>query len=106
MLSLVISGRRRSVRQECTFFVPYWPITPFLNCCRWWLAGFLKLHQGLFRLDIKNNFFSEGVMRYWIRVLREAVESPPLDMLKTSVVVMLRDMGYWALWGWFAGWMR
>ena len=39
-------------------------------------------------------------------MLREAVESPPLDMLKTSVVVMLRDMGYWALWGWFAGWMR
>ena len=40
----------------------------------------LKLHQG--RLDIRNNFFSAGVVRHWHRLPRKAVESPSLEVFR------------------------
>jgi len=52
----------------------------------------LKLHQGRFRLDIRNNFLTEGVIRLWNRLPREVVVSPYLEVLKKHIDMTLQDM--------------
>ena len=52
----------------------------------------LKLHQGRFRLDIRKNFFPEGVVRSWTRLPRAVGESPSLEGFKNRVDVAHGNM--------------
>ena len=42
----------------------------------------LKLCQGRLRLDIRKNFFTSKVVKYWNKLLREVVQSPYLEVFR------------------------
>ena len=45
-----------------------------------------------FRLDIRNNLFTERLARHWHRLPRAVMESPSLEVFKNRVDVALQDM--------------
>jgi len=51
-----------------------------------------KLKEGRFRLDIRRKFFTEGVVRCWNRLPREAVVAPSLDVLKARLEGALSNL--------------
>lgn len=52
----------------------------------------LKLCQGRFSLDIRRNFFTEMVIRYWTGLPKEVVESLSLEVHKERLDVALSAM--------------
>lgn len=52
----------------------------------------LKLCQGMFQLDIKEDFFTERVVMYSSRLSREVVDSLSLEVFKKHIDAVLRDM--------------
>jgi len=43
----------------------------------------LKLKDGRFRLDVRGKCFTEGMVRCWNRLPREAVGALPLEVLES-----------------------
>ena len=52
----------------------------------------LKLCQGRFRLDIRNNFFSQRAVMQWHSCPRRWWSPPPLEVFQNCVDVALRDV--------------
>jgi len=52
----------------------------------------MKLHQGKFRLDVRNRFFTQRVIGHWNRLSREVVTAPSLSEFKDHLNDILSDM--------------
>lgn len=46
----------------------------------------------MFRLDIRKNFFTEKIIKHWLRLPKDVVESPSLQIFKRLVDVLPKDV--------------
>ena len=54
-----------------------------------------KLGQGMFRLDIRKNFFTQRVVTHWNRLPSEVVDAPFLEAFKARLDVALGSLVWW-----------
>lgn len=50
------------------------------------------MHPGKSRLDVSKIFFTKRVVKLWIRMPREVIESPYLEVFEICVDMTLRDV--------------
>ena len=51
-----------------------------------------KLEEGRFKLNIRKKFFTVGVLRHWIRLPSEVVDTPYLEAFKASLDGVLSNL--------------
>lgn len=56
------------------------------------MANGFKLKEGRFILDQKKRIFTMTVVKHWNRLLREVVDSPPLQTLKVRLGTALSNL--------------
>ena len=61
-------------------------------CCDRTRSNGFKLKQGKFTLDIREKFFTVGVVKHWNRLCREVVDAPSLETFKTRLDRFLTDL--------------
>jgi len=51
-----------------------------------------KLKKGRFRLDVRNTFFTQRVVKHWHRLHREAMDAPSLEAFKARLCGILGSL--------------
>ena len=54
-----------------------------------------KLKEGRFRLDVRKKFFTQGVVKCWQRLPRDAVGVPSLEAFKAGLDGALGSLNWW-----------